>query len=94
MYDNIEKLPQFFIGNEQNRFHNHATFPKALFQNRQFVTVEDVYNAIKTSKRIYPDSIVRELAAFKLKFKDVLASEGVILPDVKVEEISSPEGMI
>ena len=71
-----------------------AAFSQALFQNRQFVTVEDVYNAIKGSKRIYPDSIVRELAAFKLKFKDVIAAEGVILPDVKVEDISSPEGMI
>lgn len=71
-----------------------AAFSQALFQNRQFVTAEDVYNAIKGSKRIYPDSIVRELAAFKLKFKDVIAAEGVILPDDKVEDISSPEGMI
>ncbi len=71
-----------------------GAFSQALFQNRQFVTVEDVYNAIKTSKRIYPDSIIRELDAFRIKFKDVIAEEGVVLPVVTVEEISSPEGMI
>ena len=71
-----------------------AAFSQALFQNRQFVTVEDVYNAIKNSKRIYPDSIIRELDAFRIKFKDVIAGEGVVLPVVTVDEISSPEGMI
>ena len=71
-----------------------AAFSQALFQNRQFVTVLDVYNAIKYSKRIYPDSIIRELNLFKEKFKDVVAQEGVVLPNVTIEEINSPEGMI
>jgi hypothetical protein len=71
-----------------------AAFSQALFQNRQFVTVLDVYNAIKGSKRIYPDSIIRELNLFKEKFKDVVAQEGVVLPNVTIEEINSPEGMI
>lgn len=71
-----------------------AAFSSALFQSRQFVTTLDVYNAIKMSKRIYPDSIIRELDAFRIKFKDVVAQEGVVLPIVKIEEISSPEGMI
>jgi len=68
-----------------------AAFSQALFQNRQFVTVSDVYNAIKTSKRIYPDSIIRELNAFREKFKDVVASEGVTLPIVTITEISTQE---
>lgn len=68
-----------------------AAFSQALFQNRQFVTVIDVYNAIKTSKRIYPDSIIRELAVFREKFKDVVAQEGVTLPVVNIDEISSQE---
>ena len=68
-----------------------AAFSQALFQNRQFVTVEDVYNAIKTSKRIYPDSIIRELNLFREKFKDVVAEEGVTLPVVNVNEISIQE---
>ena len=68
-----------------------SAFSQALFQNRQFVTVVDVYNAIKTSKRIYPDSIIRELNLFREKFKDVVASEGVILPVVNINEISIQE---
>ena len=68
-----------------------AAFSQALFQNRQYVNVEDVYNAIKTSKRIYPDSIIRELNDFRQKFKDVLAQEGLSLPVVSIEEISSKE---
>ena len=71
-----------------------AAFSQALFKNKQYVTVEDVYNAIKMSKRIYPDSIIRELEAFKIKFKDVIAQEGINLPVVTIEEINSPEGMI
>ena len=71
-----------------------AAISQALFQNSQYVTTLDVYNAIKTSKRIYADSIIRELDAFREKFKDVVAQEGVVLPIVKLEEVSSPEGMI
>ena len=68
-----------------------AAFSQALFQNRQFVTVLDVYNAIKTSKRIYPDSIIRELNIFREKFKDVVAQEGVVLPIVTIEELNVEE---
>jgi len=68
-----------------------AAFSQALFQNRQFVTTLDVYNAIKTSKRIYPDSIIRELNAFREKFKDVVAQEGIQLPIVNINEISIQE---
>ena len=68
-----------------------AAFSQALFQNRQFVTVLDVYNAIKTSKRIYPDSIIRELNLFREKFKDVVAQEGTVLPVVDIKEIGIQE---
>ena len=68
-----------------------AAFSQALFQNREFVTTIDVYNAIRTSKRIYPDSIIRELDAFREKFKDVVAQEGIVLPVVTIDEISSQE---
>jgi len=66
-----------------------AAFSQALFQNKETVNVEDVYNAIKNSKRIYPDSIVKELAMFREKFKDVCASEGIILPVVTIDEIKT-----
>ena len=40
------------------------SFSHALFNNKKEVDILDVYNAIKTSKRIYPDSIVKELSVF------------------------------
>lgn len=66
-------------------------FSQALFQNKEFVTVEDVYNAIKTSKRIYPDSIVKELDQFRVTFQQLCMEEGVTLPVVRVEEITPKE---
>lgn len=66
-----------------------AAFSQALFENKNIVDVKDVYNAIKTSKRIYPDSIVKELALFKEKYKDLCAEEGIILPDVTIDQIDN-----
>jgi len=68
-----------------------AAFSQALFQNRSVVTVLDVYNAIKTSKRIYPDSIIRELNIFKERFKDVCTQDNIVLPNVDISEISTNE---
>ena len=68
-----------------------AAFSHALFQNKPTVNVEDVYNAIKTSKRIYPDAIIKELAQFREKFKDVCASEGITLPIVTEKDVSQIE---
>lgn len=68
-----------------------AAFSNALFQNSQYVTILDVYNAIKSSKRIYPDSIIRELNLFKEKFKDVCMQENIILPEVKITDIKEEE---
>ena len=68
-----------------------AAFSQALFQNKQTVNVEDVYNAIKTSKRIYPDSIIKELNIFREKFKDVCISEGITLPIVTENDVKQPE---
>lgn len=64
-----------------------ASFSNALFENRNEVTILDVYNAIKTSKRIYPDSIVKELNLFREKFKKYTNELGIELPAVTVEEI-------
>ena len=68
-----------------------ASFSQALYQNKEYVDVLDVYNAIKTSKRIYPDSIVKELTAFREKFEDVCKSENITLPVVSIEEIENNE---
>lgn len=68
-----------------------AAFSNALFSNKEFVEVDDVYNAIKNSKRIYPDSIIKELNLFREKFNDVCQSEGIVLPIVNIEEIQKQE---
>ena len=64
-----------------------AAFSEALFQNRKEVNVLDVYNAIKTSKRIYPDSIVKELTVFREKFAKLCIEENIILPIVSIDEL-------
>ena len=62
------------------------------------LTEEDFIPKIKIDIAMpvgYPNaSLIRELNLFKEKFKDVVAQEGVMLPEVTLEEISSPEGMI
>lgn len=64
-----------------------AAFSNALFDNKSEVDVLDVYNAIKTSKRIYPDSIVKELATFRDKFNEFCTQEGISLPIVTINDI-------
>lgn len=64
-----------------------AAFSNALFDNKNEVDILDVYNAIKTSKRIYPDSIVKELAAFREKFNDFCVEEKIVLPVVTIDDI-------
>ena len=64
-----------------------ASFSQALFENRSEVSILDVYNAIKTSKRIYPDSIIKELDAFREKFRKYTDELGIILPVVTIDEI-------
>jgi len=66
-------------------------FSMALFENKTAVDVLDVYNAIKNSKRIYPDSIFKELIAFKAKFEKLCLEENIILPDVSREELENNE---
>ena len=68
-----------------------AAFSNALYENKQVVDVKDVYNAIKNSKRIYPDTIIKELNNFRVKFKDVCVQEGIVLPVVNIDDIKDPE---
>jgi len=68
-----------------------ASFSQALYQNKPYVDILDVYNAIKESKRIYPDSIVKELDAFREKYKDICLEEGITLPVVTIDEITNHE---
>ncbi len=69
-----------------------GAFSQALYQNKSEVDITDVYNAIKSSKRIYPDSIVKELKLFKEKFKLFCEQEKIVLPDVSLEDIKDEQG--
>lgn len=68
-----------------------SAFSEALYQNKPYVDVLDVYNAIKNSKRIYPDSIIKELNAFREKFKDFCMEQGITLPIVTIDEVQNNE---
>ena len=68
-----------------------AAFSNALYNNKEHVEMIDVYNAIKNSKRIYPDSIVKELAAFREKFVKLQEEEQIELPVVTIDELKDPE---
>lgn len=64
-----------------------GAFSQALFRNKNEVDILDVYNAIKTSKRIYPDSIIKELNAFRDKFAKYTTEYNIELPVVSIDEI-------
>lgn len=68
-----------------------AAFSHALYQNKSYVELIDVYNAIKNSKRIYPDSRIKELDKFRDKFKQFADEEHMTLPIVTIDEIQEPE---
>lgn len=69
----------------------NQAFSNALFEDKALVDVVDVYNAIKQSKRIYPDSIIKELNAYREKFKDLCFDENVVLPVVTIDEIKTKD---
>lgn len=64
-------------------------FSLALIDNKKEVDILDFYNAIKSSKRIYPDSIIKELNLFREKFDDFCKEEGIVLPIVNIEELDN-----
>ena len=66
-------------------------FSTALYYNKKEVDVEDFYNAIKSSRKIYPDSIIKELDKFRETFKDLCKQENVVLPVVKLEDLEKEQ---
>lgn len=55
------------------------TFSQALFENKKIVEMKHIYEAIKTTKSVYPDVKVKEIAKFKEEFKKELEEERVII---------------
>ena len=66
-------------------------FSNALYNNKAEVDVTDFYNAIKSSRKIYPDSIIKELDQFRETFKDLCKDENVILPIIKLEDLDEEQ---
>lgn len=64
-------------------------FSHALFSNKTQVDILDVYNAIRNSKKIYPDSIVKELNLFREQFKDLCKDENIVLPVVTINDVEA-----
>ena len=54
-------------------------FSNAIYENRRTIKLKNIYDAIKTTKAVYPDVIAKELIEFKEIFKDELKIEGTIL---------------
>jgi len=54
-------------------------FSAALFDNQNEVKFKHIYEAIRTTKAVYPDVIRKELVVFKEEFKDELTAEGVMV---------------
>ena len=68
-----------------------GAFSNALFNNKNEVGIEDVYFSIRDSKRIYPDSRVKECDAFREKFSRICEDAGIVLPVVKIEDIQTDD---
>jgi len=52
-------------------------FSAALFDNQTEVKFKHIYEAIKSSKAVYPDVIKKEIVKFKEIFKEELSNEGI-----------------
>lgn len=66
-------------------------FSTALYNNKKEADVSDFYMAIKSSRKIYPDSIIKELEQFRETFKDLCKQENVVLPIVKLEDLEKEQ---
>lgn len=66
-------------------------FSTALFENKEAVDVEDFYNAIKVSRKIYPDSIIKELNNFRITFKELCDQEHISLPIITLNDLEKEQ---
>lgn len=54
-------------------------FSNAIYENRKTINFKNIYDAVKTTKAVYPDVIAKELISFKEIFEDELKIEGTVL---------------
>lgn len=54
-------------------------FSNAIYENRATINFQNIYDAIRFTKVVYPDVIKKELIRFKEIFKEELQEEGVVV---------------
>lgn len=54
-------------------------FSNAIYENRKTINFKNIYDAIKTTKAVYPDVIAKELMNFKEAFANELKIENTVL---------------
>ena len=54
-------------------------FSNAIYENRKTINFKNIYDAVKTTKAVYPDVIAKELVVFKEMFDEELKIEGTVL---------------
>lgn len=54
-------------------------FSNAIYENRKTVDFKNIYDAVRTTKAVYPDVIEKELVKFKELFKEELKIENINL---------------
>lgn len=52
-------------------------FSNAIYENRKTINFKNIYDAIRTTKAVYPDVIAKELVSFKEIFKEELQIEKI-----------------
>jgi len=57
-------------------------FSYAVFENAKEVRIKHFYKAVCNAKNIYPDTLKKEIARFKVEFKTMLEDEEVDLDDI------------
>lgn len=54
-------------------------FSNAVFENKNVLSISNVYDAVKNCKSVYDDARKKAIINFKEEFKDIIDSEGIIL---------------
>jgi len=69
-------------------------FSNALYENKAEADVMDFYKAIMVSRKIYPDSIIKELNSFRETFKELCEQENIVLPVVTIDDLEKDQTII
>lgn len=54
-------------------------FSNAIYENRKTINFKNIYDAVRTTKAVYPDVIAKELVSFREIFADELKIEKTVL---------------